>query len=79
MKTVLQNYFESVNAKIGLLAGMIGGMGKYILLQMQTEGFGQSALKAAVTALICGLCGVAGKEIYSFLKKHIVVRFKRKK
>lgn len=76
MKAV-HNYFET-NTRIGLLAGMIGGMWKYIMLQVQVEGFGESAMKAAATALICGLAGVAGKEIYGFLKKHITVRFKRK-
>ncbi len=77
MKAV-HNFFEA-NTRIGLLAGMIGGMFKYIMLQMQVEGFGESAMKAALTALLCGLAGVAGKEIYSFLKVRITIVFTRKK
>lgn len=74
----VHNFFEE-NTRIGILAGMIGGMYKYIMLQIQVEGFGESAMKAALTALFCGLAGVAGKEIYGFLKKHIIVQFKKKK
>ena len=79
MKSVFQNYFENVNAKIAVFAGILGGMGKFILLQINSEGFLETLLKASITALFCGLAGVAGKEVFSFLKAHITVRFKKKK
>lgn len=72
----MHNIFEQ-NTKIGLLAGMIGGMYKYILMQVQTQGFGESLLKAAFTALICGIAGVAGKEVYSFFKGRILKKKKQ--
>lgn len=69
MKSV-QNYFESINAKIGLLSGMVGGMFNYVL-QIQSGTFVGSLTKATVTALICGAAGVAGKELYVFIKKRL--------
>lgn len=69
----VQNYFDGLNAKIGLLSGMVGGMFNYIL-QIQNGTFAGSVTKAAVTALICGAAGVAGKELYGLIKK----RFKKK-
>lgn len=77
MKAV-HNFFEQ-NTKVGILAGMIGGMYKYILLQMQSDAFIITMTKAGLTALVCGLAGVAGKEIYSFLKVRITIVFKSKK
>lgn len=75
----MHNFFEQ-NTKVGLLAGMIGGMWRYIMLQVNTQGFGESLMKAAFTALICGVAGVAGKEIYGLLKKvRISIIFKKKK
>lgn len=68
MKAVLHNYGEG-NTKVGLLWGLLGGFGKY-LLQIHTP-FWQNLTQAIFTALICGAAGVAGKELYITIRKRI--------
>lgn len=70
---MLHTYFESINAKIAAAIGMVTGLLKYTFLQVtQTESYFESVGKAALTALICGLAGVAGKEIYALCKRIVV-------
>ena len=71
MKSVLQNYFENVNAKVAMLSGIIGGMFKYFL-QVNNSSFFVGLSKAAITALICAVAGLAGKELYAFCKRRIL-------
>ena len=60
---------SSNDSKIGLLSGLIGGVGKYFL-EIQTP-FIINLMGAVFTAFICGLAGVAGKELYTFIKTKI--------
>jgi hypothetical protein len=66
MKLALYNNHDS---KIGLLSGLVGGVGKYFL--QINEPFAINLLQASITALICGVAGVAGKEIYIAIKKQL--------
>lgn len=61
----MQNY--EGNTAIGIICGMFGGVGKY-LLQIQTP-FLLNIIGAIITAFICGLAGVAGKEFFLLIKK----------
>lgn len=63
-------YNERLNA-IGITSGCIGGVSKYFL-QIHNTPFMMNLLGAAFTALICGVCGVAGKELYVFVKKKVL-------
>lgn len=66
------------DTKVGLAAGVIGGLGKYLLQITADASFGEKLFEAAITALICGAAGVGGKEIYSYIKKKIVKRKSKK-
>ena len=70
MKQV-HDYFENVNAKIAMLSGVVGGMFKYFL-QVNNGTFFMGLSKAAITAMVCGLMGVAGKELYAFCKRRVL-------
>lgn len=60
------------NTFIGIVAGILGGLGKY-LLQIQTP-FLLNILGAIITAMLCGAAGVAGKEGYLLVKNFIKKR-----
>jgi phage shock protein PspC (stress-responsive transcriptional regulator) len=62
------------NTAIGIIAGMLGGLGKYFL-QIQTP-FLLNIIGAIITAMLCGAAGVAGKEGYVLIKKFIQKRKK---
>lgn len=59
-------HYNESNTFLGLICGIVGGLFKYFL-QMHTV-FYINVLQAAMTALICGAAGVAGKEGYLFIK-----------
>lgn len=51
------------NTAIGMISGIIGGLGKF-MLQVQNTPFALNLLGAIITAMLCGAAGVMGKEIY---------------
>ncbi len=51
--------------------GLIGGMIKYITL-LQSVTPSSSVTKAIYTALLCGIAGAAGGELYKVFKPKIV-------
>ncbi len=57
------------NTVVGMLSGFVGGFTTY-LLQLHSS-YWMNLLQAGITALICGIGGVAGKEFYLFVKRYI--------
>lgn len=68
MKAVDINTSNS-NSTIGFVSGVIGGLGKFLL--NINANYWQNLLEAGFTALICGALGVAGKEVYTAIKKRL--------
>lgn len=66
------------NSKIALLSGAIGGILKYIQLLQVPSPFLLVAVRAVLMAFICGAAGVAGKELYVFVKKKYFLKAKNK-
>ncbi len=66
----MQNY--QGNTRVGLISGIAGGLGKYFL-QINTPVI-LNVMGAIFLAFICGIAGVAGKEVYfltrNYIKKH---------
>jgi hypothetical protein len=56
------------NTLIGFICGLFGGSVKLITANAHDL---PTLIYAAITAIICGACGVAGKELYQFFKKKI--------
>jgi uncharacterized membrane protein YjjP (DUF1212 family) len=52
---------------IGIITGSVGGATKFYLTI--EPHFFTKFFEAGATALFCGLCGVAGKELWYFIKK----------
>jgi len=67
MKAVHHNDYS--NTLIGFVSGLIGGALK-VILAMDANTM-KNIVEAGLTALICGFAGVAGKELYLFIKKKI--------
>lgn len=58
------------NTKVGFTCGFIGGFGKF-LLQVNSHTYLTNLAGAVLTAVICGAAGVAGKELYQYLKRKL--------
>jgi len=67
---------HSNNAPLAALCGILGGMVKFLQVSVIEVTWWEKTLQAGGTALICGFLGVAGKELFVFIKKAF---FKRKK
>lgn len=68
MKTAGINNRKMDNTVLGFVCGAIGGV---IKLLTSVEPYHWSHIvQAAITAIICGAAGVAGKELYYFIKKY---------
>lgn len=68
-------YDQSNTTIIGMISGMIGGMFKYIFLDMGLMG---RMVEAGFTAFFCGVMGVAGKYAFERVKKWYYKRLKNK-
>jgi len=55
--------------KIGVISGVVGGFGKY-LLEVNVP-FENRIWQAIIAAFICGMAGLAGKDCYLYIKKRI--------
>jgi hypothetical protein len=64
---MLHKFFNSYQAHLGTITGMIGGMGKYIFIGIHASFF-IKLLEAGVTAFACGILGAAGKIAADYLK-----------
>lgn len=61
------------DAPFATLCGIVGGFGKYFL-DIQNGPYVLKVTEAAFTALICGFAGVAGKEIFQYIKRKYKAR-----
>jgi hypothetical protein len=75
---VMDHY--DLNKTIGFLCGMIGGVTKFVCDAPINWGeYCISTTKAGFAALVCGFLGVAGKEIFGYIKKKYFSHHKVKK
>lgn len=62
---------------IGISAGVIGGMYKWITLQAHTISMLDKLTEAGVTAAICGVIGLVVKDVYQYGKEKYKARKKK--
>lgn len=67
MRSKVQQYH---NTLIGFIAGMSGGVTKF-MLTIGNESFTARFFEAIITAFVCGVMGVLGKEVVVYIKKII--------
>lgn len=63
--------------RTGVVSGLVGGLGRYFL-QVQSTPFIYNVMGAVFTAVLCGMAGVAGKELYSYIKKEVTEKIKKR-
>ena len=67
---------NGLNTIIGFVCGILGGLADYAIRASPLTIF--AVMQAGITALICGAAGVAGKEVYIYIKKKITKKNKIK-
>lgn len=67
---------NGLNTIIGFVCGILGGLADYAFRATTLTIL--SVAQAGFTALICGAAGVAGKELYLYLKNKITKKNKIK-
>lgn len=67
---------NGLNTIIGFVCGILGGLVDYAIRASPLTIF--AVMQAALTALICGAAGIAGKEVYIYIKKKITKKNKIK-
>jgi energy-converting hydrogenase Eha subunit A len=67
------------NTKLGFIIGALTGMSKYILNFHLPLEFPSKLVEAGITAAVCGMMGVAGKELWVVGKRAFVAYFKNRK
>ncbi len=60
---------EAIATKWGVLIGICGGMGNYLLQAGVEASYLVKLVQAGTTALVCGLLGAAGKYAFDLLRK----------
>ena len=66
---------NGLNTIIGFVCGILGGLVDYAIRASPLTIF--AVMQAAITALVCGGAGVAGKEVYIYIKKKIIKKIKK--
>jgi hypothetical protein len=61
----------------GCICGIIGGGWKYLSQIPFEKDFGIRLFEASITAFLCGLLGVAGKHLFTYMLKKITAHFKK--
>lgn len=61
-----KDLFENI---IGGICGFFGGMTMFVQTAWIDASFGESLIKAGLTAVICGFGGVGGKYLFNMVNK----------
>ena len=68
-----------VDLRVGFISGVICGIIKLLDVYLLTDVYMIVLLKVFITAVVGGLGGVAGKHLFTYLKKQYELKFKKKK
>jgi len=76
MKAMEYNW-PSGDVRMGFVSGVICGVIKFLDIYLLTDIYVVVLIKVFITAVIGGLGGVAGKHLFSYLKKLYEQKFKK--
>jgi len=79
MKAMEQGWFGTSDLKMGFISGAILGFFKFLDIYLLTDAYVIVLLKVLITGIIGGFGGVAGKHLFSYLKKQYELRFNKNK
>lgn len=71
--------WQDNNTKLGFTIGAITGVYKLMLNVHLPLEFPSKLIESAITAGVCGLMGVAGKELWVVGKRAFIAYFKKRK
>jgi hypothetical protein len=72
-------WWQDNNNKLGFTIGAITGIWKYVAnIRLPLE-FPSKLIEAGITAGVCGLMGLAGKELWIVGKRAFIAYFKKRK
>ena len=69
---------SDLDVKVGFFSGMVCGILKLLDVYLLTDVYMVVLIKVFITAVVGGLGGVAGKHLFSYLKKQYELKFKKK-
>lgn len=72
-------WWQDNNTKLGFTIGAITGVYKLMLNVRLPLEFPSKLIESAITAGVCGLMGVAGKELWTVGKRAFIAYFKTRK
>jgi ABC-type xylose transport system permease subunit len=67
-----------IDLRVGFISGVICGIIKLLDVYLLTDVYMIVLLKVFITAVVGGLGGVAGKHLFTYLKKQYELKFKKK-
>ena len=67
-----------IDTRVGFIFGVVCGIIKLLDVYLLTDVYMIVLLKVFITAVVGGLGGVAGKHLFSYLKKQYELKFKKK-
>lgn len=67
-----------LDLRVGFISGVICGILKLLDVYLLTDSYMIVLIKVFITAVVGGLGGVAGKHLFSYLKKQYERKFKKK-
>lgn len=65
------NFSHISNTHVGLGAGLLGGLGRYLMEIPLHISFGTAIYHAIIIAIISSLCGLIVKDVYGWIKEKI--------
>lgn len=74
----MEHPVENIDIRVGFISGVICGMLKLLDIYLLTDTYVIVLIKVFITAVVGGLGGVAGKHLFSYLKKQYELKFKKK-
>lgn len=72
-------WWQDNNNKLTFSIGVITGMYKYLMDVRIPIEFPSKLIESGITAAVCGLMGVVGKEIWVVGKRAFIAYFKKRK
>lgn len=73
----MDHNWDSLDTKVGFISGLICGIIKLLDIYLLTDAYAIVLLKVFITAVFGGFGGVAGKHLFSYLKKQYELKIKK--